>query len=162
MKIGGHSLREHIRLLIPMFVLIGAVWALRMILADANSPPQVVRIVSVTTATAFAIILAVLFFHTSNFGGYTNVIVASLLINIWAQLLIIGAILFAVFTHTNNIYTSHPFFPAEAEEATLQHVYTHLTFGIGMGTLGGAVVGFVTLWLLRALVPNKTEHSASP
>jgi hypothetical protein len=157
MKISGHSLREHIRLLTPLFVLIIAVWALRIFVAEANSPPQIVRIVSVTTATAFSIILAVLFFHSRNFGGYTSVIVASLLLNLWAELLIISAILFAMITRTNNIYTSHPFFPAQAEEATWPHIYTHLTFGVGIGTLGGAAVGFLMLWLLRVLVPNK-EH----
>jgi hypothetical protein len=159
MKISGHSLREHIRLLTPLFVLIAAVWVLRIILAEANSPLQIIRIVSVTTATVFSIILAVLFFHSRDFGGYTSVFVASLLLNLWAEILIISAILFAMITHTNNIYTSHPFFPVEAEEASLSHIYTHLTFGIGIGTLGGAVVGFLMLWLLRVLVPNKERYS---
>jgi hypothetical protein len=155
MKIGGYSLREYFRLLAPLFGLIGAVWVLRIIVAEANSPPQIIRIVSVTTATAFSIILAVIFFHARNFGGYTSVFVASLMLNIWAELLIIAAILFAMITHTNNIYTIHPSFPAEAEAATLSHIYTHLTLGIGIGTLGGAAVGFLMLWLLRILVPNK-------
>jgi hypothetical protein len=157
MKIGGHSLKDHIRLLKPLFILIAAVWALRIILAEANSPVQIIRIVSVTTATAFSIILAVLFFHSRNFGGYTNIIVTSLLLNIWAELLIIATIFYAMITHTSNIYTAHPLFPAEAEDATMSHIYTHLTFGIGIGTLGGAAVGFLMLWLLRTLVPNKEQ-----
>jgi hypothetical protein len=162
MKIGGHSLREHIRLLGPLFGLIGAVWILRLIVAAADSPPQIIRIVSVTTATAFSIILAVLLFQSRNIGGYINVFVASLMLNLWAQLLIIGSILFAMLTHTENIYTSHKYFPAEAEGATWRHIYIHLTSGMGMGTLVGAVVGFLMLWLLRTLVQKKEESSLKP
>jgi hypothetical protein len=159
MKIGGHRLREHIRLLAPLFGLIGAVWILRLILAAARTPPEITRLVSVSTATTISIILAVLFFRSRHFGGYTNVFVASLMLNLWAELLIIGSILFAMLTHTNNIYTSHEYFPADAEPASLRHIYGHLTFGIGMGTLVGAAVGCLLLWLLRVLIPDKEEHS---
>jgi len=157
MKIGGHSLREHIRLLGPLFGLIGAVWILRMIVAAADSPPEIVRIVSVTTATAFSIILAVLIFQSRNFGGYVNVFVASLMLNLWAQLLIIGAILFAMLTHIENIYTVNRYFPANSEPASWHHIYIHLTFGIGMSTLVGAGIGFLMLWLLRTIVQKKEK-----
>jgi hypothetical protein len=159
MKIGGHRLIEHIRLLAPLFGLIGAVWILRLILAAARTPPEIVRLVSVSTATTISIILAVLYFRSRRFGGYTNVFVASFMLNLWAELLIISAILFAMLTRTNNIYTSHEYFHGDAEPASLQHIYGHLTFGMGMGTLVGAAVGCILLWLLRVLIPEKEEPS---
>ena len=53
MKIGGHGLRDHIRLLGPLLVLMAAVWALRIVLYAAGAPSFVLHVVSVTLATRF-------------------------------------------------------------------------------------------------------------
>jgi hypothetical protein len=158
MKIGGHGMQEHIRLLVPLFVFIAAVWLLRMILAAAESPMWLVTMISVTTATAVAILLAVVLIHHRNFGGYPNVVASSFLLNIWAQILIIGAIAFAVLTETENIYTLPQFSVPGHDPLHLNHMYGQLTFGIGTGTLAGAAGGCLLLWLLRRLVPYRSKR----
>lgn len=157
MKIGGHGLREHIRLMAPLFVFVAAIWLLRLILAAAQSPMWLVTMVSVTTATAAAILLAVVQIHLRNFGGYPNVVVASFLLNIWAQILIIGAIAFAVLTGTVNVYTLPRFSVPGYDPLHLNHMYGQLTFGVGTGTLAGAAGGCLLLWLLRRLVPYRSR-----
>ena len=82
MKIGGHGLREHIRLLMPLFGLITAVWLLRLIMDKAGTPPAIVRIVSVTVAGSASILLAVLLIHFKGFGSYSNVVLAAFLIRV--------------------------------------------------------------------------------
>ncbi len=155
MKVGGHRVREHIRLLAPLFGLIAAVFLLRLIMAAANTPLWITRMVSVTTATSLAVLLAALLIHARNFGSYSNIVVASLLLNIWSEGLIIAAILFSSISGIPNIYTAREFGIPGDDAFHWHHMYGHLTFGIGTGTLAGAGVGCLLLWLLRTLLPLK-------
>jgi hypothetical protein len=165
MKIGGHGLREHIRLLMPLFGLIAAVWLLRLIMDKAGAPPTVVRMVSVTVATAVSILLAVVLIHFKAFGSYVNVVVAAFLLEFWSQLLICIAIAFSAVTGTTNIYSApqYSFHRAAGHRVAhgpLVHIFGHLTGALGFGTLFGAAMGCLLLWMLRLLVrvtPGKTR-----
>jgi hypothetical protein len=151
MKIGGHGLREHIRLLMPLFGLIAAVWLLRLILDKAGTPPTIVRMVSVTVAGSASILLAVLLIHFRAFGSYGNVVLAAFLLELWSQLLICSAIAFSALTHTMNVYSAPEYSP---RSSPLAHIFGHITFGVGLGTLFfGGGMGCLVLWLLRHIVP---------
>jgi hypothetical protein len=157
MKIGGHGLREHIHLLKPLFGLIAAVWLLRLVLDKAGTPPTVVRMVSVTVAEAASILLAVLVIHLRAFGSYASVVAAAFLLEFWQQLLICGAIAFSALTGTANIYTAPEY---SAHSGPVAHIFGHLTAVLGFGTLFGAAMGCLLLWMLRRIVPvatGKTE-----
>jgi ABC-type uncharacterized transport system permease subunit len=162
MKVNGHGIRDHLRLLAPLLGLLAVVWMLRLGLSACRSPSWCMRIVSVTVATAGSVLLAALLIHFRRFGGYANVVVSSLLLNLWGQLLIVGAIGFAVLTGIENIYTapqhSLPWL-RQSDPAHLKHIYGQLTFGLGMGTLSGAAVGCLMLWLLRLLLPMHDKES---
>src|ERR1043165_7763076 len=109
MNICGLGLRDHIRLLAPLFGLIAIVWALRWGLDAAGAAHSMVRIFSVTGATSLAILIAVWMFHTRGFGSYPNVVVASLLLAVWEQLILIVAIVFSVMTRMDNVFTEPEF-----------------------------------------------------
>jgi len=144
MKIGGHGLREHIRLLMPLFGLITAVWLLRLIMDMAGTPPTIVHMVSVTVAGSASILLAVLLIHFKGFGSYGNVV-------FWSQLLICSAIAFAALTNTVNVYSAPEYSP---RSSPLAHIFGHITFGLGLGTLFfGGGMGCLVLWLLRHIIP---------
>jgi len=149
MRIGEHGVRDHIRLLFPAFVLVTGVWSLRLIFSASGLPFALVRLVSVTVATTVSVLLSVILIHARRFGGYASVVVASLLINLWAQILIILSIMFGIFTGSENIYSEPEFRVGSNQWA---HIHGHLTFGIAIGTLVGAGVGCLLLWLLRTLV----------
>jgi len=153
MNICGRGIRDHIRLLAPLFGFIGVVWLLRWTVAAAGGPRVLVHIVSVTGATSLAILIAVWRIHTRGFGSYPNVAVATLLLVVFGQLLITLSILFAVITGINNIFT-HPDFSVPDDPHHVRHILGQLTFGIGAGTLFGAATGCLMLWLLRKLVPR--------
>ena len=160
MRIVGQRLRDHIRLLAPLFILLAIIWSLRLIFAALNFPAWWLRISSVTVATSFSVMLAVLLIHVRRFGGYTNVVLSSLLIHAWASGLIILAIVFSVLTGIENVFTRPEFSIPVDDHLHLRHIYGHLTFGIGWGTLSGSAVGCMLLWLLRLLMPlsqRKTE-----
>jgi hypothetical protein len=157
MRIGGHGFREHLRLLSPLFALIAAVFFLRLIMAAADTPAWIVRIVSVTTTTSAAILLAVVLIHVRQAGGYANVVMASLLINSWAQLLIIGAIVFTVLTGVRNIYTYPEYSIVPYDPNHTRHILGHLSGGVGVGTLEGSAGGCLLLWLLRTFAPVRQK-----
>ena len=72
-----------------------------------------------------------------------------------------SAIVFAVMTGVENIYTAPEFslpWLQESDPAHLRHIYGQLTFGVGLGTLSGAGVGCLMLWLLRLLLPMREKE----
>lgn len=152
MKISGRGLGDHLRLLVPSFGLITAVFVLRMVLDAAGAPHSLVRACSVTVAGAGAVLVAVLLIHSRRFGGYSNVVVATLLLVIWEQLLISGAIAFFALTGVQNIYSAPEYSPGRLADPW-HHIAGHLVFSLGFGELISAAMGCLLLWMLRSLVP---------
>ena len=150
MNINGFSLRDHLRLLSPLFGVIAAVWALRLILAAMGASSHVLSICSVTTASAVTLLLAVLLIHGRHAGGYANVVAAVFLLECFEQGLIGAAIAFGALTGTQNVYSAPEF---SFGLSPLRHILGHLTFGIGLGTLFGSATGCLLFWLLRKFVP---------
>lgn len=161
MNICGYGLRDHFRLLAPMFGLIAGVLVLRWVLDAAGAPAGFVRVLSVTAVTSLSILVAVGLMHFRRFGSYLNVVVASFLLVTWEQLLIIAAILFAVVTKIENVYTAPEFSIPGDDPHHIKHILGHLTFGIGAGTLLGVATGCLLLWLLRMLVPARTSQDSA-
>jgi hypothetical protein len=150
MKIGGHGLRDHLRLLAPLFGLIAAVWVLRMVMAMAGTDPGIVRYVSVGVAGAASGLIAVWLIHFRRFGGYSNVVLATFLLIVLEEGLIVAAIAFASLTGTSNIYTAAEYSHGMSHA---EHIALHLTLGVGFGTLFGSAMGCALLWLLRKVIP---------
>ena len=158
MNICGRGLRDHIRLLAPLFGFIAVVWAVRWALDAAGFSHGLVRIFSVTAATSLSVLIAVWLIHTRGFGSYPNVVVASLLLVTFEQVLIVVAIAFSVLSHIENVF-SEPEFSMPDDPNHIKHILGHLTFGIGAGMLFGAATGCLMLWLLRMMVPRNRAIS---
>ena len=153
MNMSGRGLRDHIRLLAPLFGFITLVWALRWALDAAGVSQSLVRVFSVTGATSLSVLVAVWLIHTRGFGSYPNVVVASLLLVVFEQVLIVGAIAFSVVSKIDNVFTK-PEFSRPDDPSHVKHILGQLTFGVGAGILLGAATGCLMLWLLRMLVPR--------
>jgi hypothetical protein len=158
MNVCGRSLRDHIRLLAPLFGLITIVWVLRWGLDEAGFSHALVRAFSVTGATSLAILIAVWLIHRRGFGSYPNVVAASLLLVVFSQLIIVIAIVYSVLSKTENVFTEPEFSIVGEDPYHLRHIIGHLTFGIGAGMLFGAATGCLMLWLLRTMVPSRARQ----
>ena len=154
MKIGEHSLSEHLRLLVPLFVFIAGVWVIRLLLHELAVLHALVHVLSITVATAVALLFAVILIHVRRFGGYPSVVVATVLVVSWAQLLIVIAIIFSVATGTENVFTLPEFSPPVDDPRHIRHILGHLSFGIGGGALIGSAFGCLILWMLRRVLPE--------
>jgi len=150
MKLHGRTFQDHLRLLWPLFGFIAAVWVLRMVVGFAGVPKWVLHWVSVTIATTVAVFLAVLLIYARRFGGYVNVVFSVFLLAVWEQLLLSVAVGFAAMTGTHNIYSAPEYSPLGTP---LQHVFGHLTFGIGFVTLFGSAVACALYFLLSRIGP---------
>jgi hypothetical protein len=152
MRIDGHGLRDHLRLLSPLFGLIAGVWALRLIMDLAGTPAMIVRMVSVGVAGAASVLVAAVLIHFKRFGSYASVLAAALLLICWEELLIVLAIAFSALTGMVNVYSApeyaHGLSPA-------RHIASHLIFGVTIGWIFAAAMGCLVLWMLRHLVPVK-------
>src|SRR6266513_1290690 len=136
MNMCGRRLRDHVRLLAPLFGFIAAIWASRWALDAAGAPHGLVRALSVTGATSLAILVAVWMIHTRGFGSYPNVVVASILLVVFEQVLIVAAIAFSVVSKIENVFT-RPEFSRPDDPHHVKHILGQLTFGIGAGILLG-------------------------
>ena len=156
---GKSEFLGQLRLLAPLFGLLTGVWALRWILHLAGAPSMLVHLCSVTVASALAILLAALLIHTRGVGSYRNVIGAAFFLTLWGQALVALAIGLAALTHHPNIYTAGEY---TGGLDPLRHVLGHLTFGVGTGTLLGAAMGSLLLWMLRRQWPPSGKQSSLP
>jgi len=159
MKIKGHGVWDHIRLLAPLFGVIAVVWALRMGLAAVACPRTVWYYISISVVVPICIALAVFLIHIRRFGGYANVVLASLLLVVWSQLLIVTAIAFSALTGIETVYDMPEF--TFGMNTPWKHIAGSLTFGVGMGTLFGAAMGCLLLWMLRKM-PADTAQVKRP
>ena len=154
MRIGDHSLGEHIRLLVPLFVFIAGVWVLRLALHEMGVLHALVHVVSITVATSLALLFAVVLIHVRGFGSYPSVVVSNALLVAWAQLLIVVAIIFSVLTGTENIFTL-PEFSRGNDPRHIKHIIGQLTVVFGIGVLFGSAFGCLILWMLRRVLPER-------
>lgn len=153
MKISGRGVREHLQLLTPLFGVIGAVWALRFILGQIGAPMWLIEVFSVGIFVPICVILAALLIHLKRFGGYASVVFSSFLLVLWGQILIVAAILLSVVAGVENIYTA-PRFSIPGDTGHVRHILGHLTFGVGLETLIGSLMGCLILFMLRRAKPR--------
>jgi hypothetical protein len=150
MKIGGQDLRDHIRLLAPLFGFIAAVWALRMVLYAADAPRVLVRVCSVSVAGPAAVLMAAILIHVRRFGGYANIVVAAVLLHCFQQLLISAAIGFSALTGMMTVYAAPEY---SFTMSPAGHIAAHLTLGMAFASVS-AGMGCLFLWMLRKIVPQ--------
>ncbi len=156
MKIDGHSPRDYLHLLAPLFALLAAVWALRIVVYAAGVTGLALHIISVTLTGRVSILLAVIMIYRRRFGSYASVIASVFLLSCWEEFIISAAILFTMFTGVTNVYSARPFTFGMSSAANLA---SHLTMGLGSGTLLGAAMGCLLLLILRKLVSSEARSA---
>jgi hypothetical protein len=122
-------------------------------------PLSIVRLFSVTAIVPVCILLASLLIYSKRFGGYVNTIVSAILLVLWSQLLIVLAILIAVLTGIENVYTLPQFSVPGPDPHHLRHIWGQLTFGIGFEALSGSLVACLFLFMLRRIDPQGRGRS---
>lgn len=152
--IAGRSFGEYLRFLAPALSLVTAVWALSLILYVAGVPAWLVRPFSVILAAAISVIMISLLVHVRHFGGYSNMIFAILIVMVWVQVLIVLRILLILALGIQDIFPPR----IGHQGPVMQHIFGHLTFGVGFSTALGSAMGCLLLFFLRRLIPVSTSQ----
>lgn len=153
MKLGGYRLEVYLAMLAPLFAFIGAVWLLRLLLDALGMPIEVVKIFSVTAASAISVLLATVIIHLRGIGGFLHVVICTTLIALFSQILITLSIVFAVVTGIPNIFVA-PEFSLPTDPHHTRHILGHMSFSLGVEVLLGAAMGGGLLWILRIIIPQ--------
>jgi hypothetical protein len=148
----GKSLSEYVRLLKPWLLLITIVWAVRLGLSLAGVPDASVKFVSTTALLALSIGYIPWVQWRRGFGGHRELYGLFLVQGVFSQVLVALAIILAIFTGRDNIFTVPEFYPPSQGGSPLPvdgknwgHVAAHVF-------IAGAIVFPLVTWLLGSIV----------
>ena len=150
----GKSLSQYVSFERPVLILIAVVWLMRLGLSTAGMPVSGARFVSVTGM----LFLGSLYFgwaaSQQGFGSFKQLYGANLVQGLFSQTLIAAAIVLAIVTGQDNIYTIPEFYPASAGNDPMGLPPDGKNFGHALAhlVLVGAIVGPIVGWLLSSAV----------
>jgi magnesium-transporting ATPase (P-type) len=148
MKIFGKSLPEYVSFEKGFLILILVVGLARLGLSLAGAPNAIVRFASMTVVLLLGLIYYSVRVHTSGLGSYKQLLPVLALPVILINLITVSAIVLAIETGKDNIFTAPEYSPRGANGKTWAHVAGHL--------IAIVVMPFV-LWGVGALIMLVTK-----
>jgi hypothetical protein len=158
MTIFGKRLSEYVGFAKVFLALILAVGVARLALSLGSVPNATAKWVSITVVIWIGFIYFAIKVHTTGFGTCRHLLPIYFLEMLAAQLVIVPAIILAILTGRDNIF-SIPEFSFGADGKTWGHVAAHLFIGTTVGTLVGWLAGCLILFVTRK-VTRKTPSAA--
>jgi len=157
----GKPLSEYVAFQRPVLILIAVVWVMRLGLSIAGMPASGAKFVSVTGV----VLLGALYYGWAvgqkGFGSFKQLYGLNLIQGIVSQTLVALAIVLAIVTGQDNIYTIPEFYPPSAgndptglppDGKNFGHAIAHLVVG--------AVLVPIVGWLLGSVVHLVTRKKA--
>lgn len=160
MTIFGKRLSEYLAFSKPFLGLILVVGAARLALSLGGVPNSAVRWLSITAVMWIGVVYFAVRVHTSGFGSYKHLLPICVLQSLTAQVIIVPAIILAISTGHDNIYSA-PEFSFGTDGKTWSHVWAHLLVGTTAGSLVGWLVGCLILFGTRKLAPKDKDASVA-
>ena len=148
----GKSIGQYLRFQKVILALIFVVWLLRLILSLTGTPVSIDKYVSVTVVVLIGVLYYGVAVHTSGFGSYKQLYPLALFQSLFSQGLIALAIVYAIFTGHDNIYTV-PEFSGGGDGKVWFHAFAHFV-------LAGLIVLPLISWAVSSLVMLITKAVA--
>jgi hypothetical protein len=159
----GKPLSAYLGFQQPILILIGAVWAVRLVLSMAGVPVRGAQFVSVTGAVLIGALYYGWAVARKGFGSFKHLYALNLIQGLFSQTLVALAILLAMAIGQDNIYTIPEFYPPSQgndpmglppDGKNLGHAFAHVVLAGGIaiplvGWLLGSIVLFVTRKAVR-------------
>lgn len=140
MSIFGRRLSDYVKFCWPFLLLIAMVGVTRLALSLSGVSNSTAKWFSMTALVWIGVLVYSARVHLSRFGSYKELLVVCALMNLIAQVIAISGIALAIFTGTNNVFSS-PEFAFGGNGATWLHVIAHLFIGTTLGSLVPWAVG---------------------
>lgn len=159
MEIFGKRLSEYVAFAKPLLILIILVGVVRLALSLSGVPNSTGRWLSITAVIWLGGVYYAIRVHTTGFGSYKQLLPILVLQSLAAQLIIVPAIILAIFTGKDNIY-SVPEYAFGQDGKTWLHVGAHLLVGTTVGPLIGWLVGCVIMFVTKKVTAGEKDKEA--
>jgi len=160
MTIFGKRLSEYVAFSKPFLILILVVGIARLALSLGGVPNSTAKWLSITAVMWIGVLYYSVRIHTSGFGSYKHLLPICVLQSLVAQVVIVPAIVLAIFTGTDNIYSA-PEFSFGQDGKTWFHAGAHLFIGTTIGSLFGWLVGCLMMFVTKKLASSKDTKAAA-
>ena len=147
----GKSVGEYLGFQKVVLAVIVVVWLVRLVLSLAGTPNTTAKWVSVTVVLLIGVLYYGVAVHTRGFGGYKQLYPLALFQSLLGEGLVALAIVMAIFTGRDNIYTA-PEYSGGGDGKNWFHVVAHLVVA--------AVVLPLVSWGVSSLVMLVTKKVA--
>lgn len=162
MTIFDKRMSKYLEFAKPILILILVVGIVRLALSLGGVSTSIAKWFSISAAGWIGILYHAVRVHTSGFGSYKQLLPIYFLQMLTSQLVIVPAIILAIFTGTDNIYSA-PEYAFGGDGKTWGHVAAHLFFGTTVGSLISWLVGSLILLITKKLAKGGGDRkSASP
>lgn len=155
MTIFGKRLSEYVAFAKPFLVLILVVGIARLALSLGGVSNSTAKWLSITAVLWIGVLYYAVRVHTSGFGSYKQLLPICVLQGIAAQLIIVPAIILAIFTDKDNIYSIPESFFNRTDGKSWLHVGLHLVVGTTIAPLLGWLIGCVIMFATKKLVTKE-------
>jgi hypothetical protein len=159
MTIFGKRLSEYFAFCKPFLALILVVGIVRLALSLGGVPNSIGRWVSITAVAWIGVLYFSIKVHTSGFGSYKHLLPIFVLQSLAAQTIVVPAIILAIFTGRDNIY-SVPEYAFGSDGKTWLHVGAHLLLGTTLAPLISWLIGCVIMFATKKLSDTRSAARA--
>jgi hypothetical protein len=160
MTVFGKPLSEYVAFSKPFLSLILVVGIVRFVLSFAGVPNSAAKWFSITAVMWIGVLYYAVRIHTSGFGSYKHLLPICVLQSLTAQVIIVPAIILAIFTGHDNIYSA-PEFSFGSDGKTWTHVAAHLFIGTTIGSVMSWLVGCLVMFATKKLASKGKNASAT-
>src|SRR5215510_10750015 len=160
MIIFGKRLSDYVDFCRVFLILIPLVGIARLALSLGGVPNSTARWLSMTVTVWIAVIYYSIRVHTSGFGSYKQLLPVVALLNVSAQVIAITGIAIAIFSGTNNVFSS-PEFAFGSDGKTWTHLLAHVFVGTTAGTFVPWLIGSGILAITRKVSASDRKAVAS-
>lgn len=159
MTLFGKRLSEYVAFAKVFLGLIFAVGVLRLALSLGGVPNSTTKWLSMTAVAWIGVLYNSIRVHTSGFGSYKQLLPVLALQNMVVQAIAITAIVIAIFTGTDNIYST-PEYAFGQDGKTWLHAGAHLVIGTIVGSLVAWLVGCLIMFITKKMVTEDKNEKA--
>ncbi|HYU48267.1 MAG TPA: hypothetical protein VEK84_19060 [Terriglobales bacterium] len=160
MTIFGKRLADYVAFSKPFLGLILVVGIARLALSLGGVPVSTAKWISITAVIWIGVLYYAVRVHPSGFGSYKHLLPIFVLMSLVAQAIIVPAIVLAIFTGHDNIY-SVPEYSFGRDSKTWLHAGAHLALGTTIGSLMGWLVGCLIMFATKKLVTRGKDMNAA-
>jgi hypothetical protein len=148
MTIYGKSVSEYVRFQTPILVFILAVGVARLLFSLGGASATSVKYISLTASALIGLVIVSILVHTRGFGSYKQLLPLVAVQCLVAQVFSAAAVILAIVTGKDNIYTL-----SEYGGRTWSHAGAHLVLASLTATIVGWLVGSAILFVTKKLRP---------